>query len=139
MHVRRCVDSISVRCDTTLIHEGESPRQVLVLSGGLLEATTTLGNPPELMLPGATFGEAAVLSHTPYTRTLTAREHSQLLVIEARAFLDVVYRFPSVSARLARSFAGSLAASDRRVYERPATSTRRRDVACSRMDPQRRT
>jgi CRP-like cAMP-binding protein len=128
-----------VGCDTILVREGESPRQVLVLADGLLAATTIVGRSHELMLPGATFGEAAVLSHTPYTRTVTALERSCVLVIEARAFRDLVQRFPTISARLAKTFAGSVAASDRRIDDRRAALLGQRDAACSRTGERRRT
>jgi CRP-like cAMP-binding protein len=110
-YVCRCVDTVSVEAETIVIHEGQRPLQVVVLIEGLVEAKTYM-SPPELMLSGATFGELAALSHTPYKKTLIARERSRLLVIEARVFLDLVFRIPSVGGKLAKAFARNLAVSN---------------------------
>jgi NTE family protein len=93
-----------------LVSAGDRGRDVFVLISGRLAiyAPSVDGHPRELLAteqPGAMLGHAAALLESPRTADIEPLEPSEILVVPARAFMDLVSQNPSLQRRLYQQLA----------------------------------
>jgi CRP/FNR family transcriptional regulator, cyclic AMP receptor protein len=101
-----------------LFRAGDEGHQMYVVQAGLVRISVTSAEVDKtlaLLGPGEFFGEMAVLNDRPRTATATVLENSQLLVIEASKFEDLVKQHADLALRLIRRLAERLEKTDRNV------------------------
>jgi CRP-like cAMP-binding protein len=77
---------------------GGKPRVYLLLEGEV--SMTVAGKPLNMMLPGETFGELAVISDAPRSATATARKNCRLLWLDQKQFAASLQSVPEFALML---------------------------------------
>ena len=104
-------DEIAIDEGKVLITEGDRGREFFVIISGEVEVRRK-GRKVATLQAGTFFGEMALLSNQPRTATVTAVTPLRLLVIEDRAFVDLLDALPELWLKVARSLAERLQADD---------------------------
>jgi CRP-like cAMP-binding protein len=104
-------DEIAIDEGKVLITEGDRGREFFVIISGEVEVRRK-GRKVATLQAGSFFGEMALLSNQPRTATVTAVTPLRLLVIEDRAFVDLLDALPELWLKVARSLAERLQADD---------------------------
>jgi CRP/FNR family cyclic AMP-dependent transcriptional regulator len=101
-------DELEIPAGAVLVKQGEPGRQFFVLLDGDVEVTR---DGETLPVRGETeaYGEISLLTGLPATATVVARSDLRVLVIEPRAFRQLLERAPSIQVRLLRSVSERLA------------------------------
>ncbi len=92
--IARLTDFVLVSPGTVILREGEPATQVVIMSQGRLQVQRRGGGAGSAG-KGDVFGEIEVLSRLPYSETLVAQSSSEVAVIGAGDFLDLLNRFPA--------------------------------------------
>ncbi len=96
----RLVDEIVCEEGETLMHEGSSEYEFIVIEQGAADVTQK-GERVNQLGEGAFFGELAVLGDgTPRTATVTATSPLRGLVFTAHFMREARERFPAIGARI---------------------------------------
>jgi CRP/FNR family cyclic AMP-dependent transcriptional regulator len=104
-------DEIAIDEGKVLITEGDRGREFFVIISGEVEVRRK-GRKVAILQAGTFFGEMALLSNQPRTATVTAVTPLRLLVIEDRAFVELLDALPELWLKVARSLAERLQADD---------------------------
>lgn len=101
-------DEVSFPAGTTLIEQGATGREFLVVLDGTVELTRD-GRRIELKGDENAFGEAALLSGKPRNATLVATSAVDALVITDRAFHRLMKDAPTIQWKLLASLGARVA------------------------------
>jgi CRP-like cAMP-binding protein len=101
-------DEIDVAAGTTLLEQGAPGRQFFVLLEGSVDVTRD-GERLPVRGESEAYGEISLLTGLGATATVTAASDLRVLVIEARAFAQLLEHSPSIQLRLLRSVSERLA------------------------------
>jgi CRP/FNR family transcriptional regulator, cyclic AMP receptor protein len=104
-------DEISVPAGSTLIQQGATGREFIVVLDGDVELRRD-GRRIALKGDDNAFGEAALLNGKPRNATLTAKTDVDALIITDRAFHRLMKDAPSIQWKLLASLAARVAADD---------------------------
>lgn len=101
-----------------LFRAGDEGHQMYVIQSGKVRISVTAAEVDKTLAvlgPGEFFGEMAVLNDRPRTATATLLENSQLLVIQAEKFEEMLRQHSELALRLIRRLAERLEKTDRNV------------------------
>ena len=101
-------DQVDLRTDSTLMKEGRTAHEFVVLIGGTARVTQK-GKTLADLGAGDWVGEIALLTKSPRTATVTATSPIDALVITDRAFRQLVEKTPSIAVKVLASVADRLA------------------------------
>ena len=101
-------DEVTVPAGTTLIREGETGRELIVLVDGSAQVTRG-GKKVTVLGPGDFAGEIALVSAVPRTATIVAATELRALVLSDQAFRVALRRVPSIQAKVLEALARRLA------------------------------
>jgi CRP-like cAMP-binding protein len=101
-------DEVSFPAGTTLIEQGATGREFLVVLDGTVELRRD-GRRVELKGDANAFGEAALLSGKPRNATLTATSTVDALIITDRAFHRLMQDVPTIQWKLLASLGARVA------------------------------
>jgi CRP-like cAMP-binding protein len=90
---------VTVEAGTVLAHEGDIGREFFVIISGRAEVTKSAAHLGTLGI-GDFFGEMSLLDRCPRSATITTIVESELLVLTAPAFTNVVDSMPSVDRKM---------------------------------------
>ena len=111
----RLVDEILCERGETIMQEGSSGYEFIVIEQGTVEVTRQ-GRPINHLAEGAFFGELAVLGDgTPRTASVTATSPVRGLAFTAHFMREARERFPALGARIDAAARERLEADARRV------------------------
>lgn len=99
---------VQVSAGTVLIEEGSRGREFFVLVDGTATVTRD-GETLNTVGSGSWFGEIALVAHVPRTATVTATSAARLLVVNERAFADLMARVPSIAPKVLATLGERLA------------------------------
>ncbi len=109
--IAQIANEIVMRAGKVLIEEGERGREFFVLVSGEADVRRK-GRKVATLGPGSFFGEIALLSKAPRTATVTAATDVDVLVINDRAFIDLLDRMPELWLKVARALAERVGADE---------------------------
>jgi CRP-like cAMP-binding protein len=101
-------DELDIPAGTVLLEQGAPGRQFFVLLEGTVDVTRD-GEHLPVRGESEAYGEIALLTGLPATATVKAMTELRVLVIEARAFEQLLEHSPSIQLRLLRSVSARLA------------------------------
>ena len=84
----------TVATGTTVVRKGDRGDAMYLIASGLVEVATASG--PRRLSEGDFFGEMALLSRAPRSATVTTLRSTDLLVLDANDFLQLIDRLPDV-------------------------------------------
>jgi CRP-like cAMP-binding protein len=102
-------DELDLEAGRTLISEGVPGREFFVLVEGTVKITRRGRRIAELG-PGGWFGEIALIMNAPRSATVVTTSPVRVLVIEQRAFRQLLRDVPSIQLKVLESLAARLAA-----------------------------
>lgn len=110
--VFRSADEVrELEAGTVVFREGDKGHEMFgVVSGAV--ALTKNGTPVATIGPDGTFGELALIDHSPRSLTATATEPTTIAVINERTFLYLVHETPVFALQVMRSLADRLRSLD---------------------------
>ena len=91
------VDEIDLPAGKTLIREGESGKEFVVLAQGIADVEQG-GKRVNTLGPGDYFGEIALVTGQRRTATVTTRSPARALVLTAPAFRSLLSRAPRIKS-----------------------------------------
>jgi len=98
--------SVRIRPGTSLIREGGSASEFLVITGGQARVTRKVDDSPVTVAdlgPGEFIGEMALLHHTPRSATVTSVSEVTALVCNPMEFRELIRVAPSAARRIAEA------------------------------------
>jgi CRP/FNR family transcriptional regulator, cyclic AMP receptor protein len=95
-------DEVDLREGTTLMAEGRSAHEFVVLVDGTVRVTQK-GKTLADLAGGDWVGEIALLADSPRTATVTATSPVHALVITDRAFRQLMRKMPSIAVKVLES------------------------------------
>ena len=95
-------DELDLAEGATLIREGETGREFIVLADGTVRVTRG-GKTIRELGSGDFIGEIALVADVPRTATVTATSRVRLLVVTDRAFRSVLEQMPSIATKVLQS------------------------------------
>jgi len=102
-------DELDLPQGATLTREGDRGREFLVLIAGSADVTQG-GKLLRKLADGDFLGEIALVLDTPRSATVTATSPVRLLVIERRAFKQLLREVPAIQTKVLEALAARLAA-----------------------------
>jgi MFS family permease len=96
-HLASSLARIGVREGEEVVRQGEPGDRFFVVAEGELEVVVD-GRPGERLIPGAYFGEIALLRDVPRTATVRARSDAVLYALERDEFIGAVTGHPASAA-----------------------------------------
>lgn len=90
-------ERIAVKPEEVLFRKGDVPRGAYVLMSGEFTSQDDRGVQSEISQPGTMIAELALLTQHPRRAKLTARVHSEVLLVPRESFLKLVQQFPEVA------------------------------------------
>jgi len=110
--IRRLSRPCRFQARETVVRQGDESGDFYAVLHGRLKVSTANTEGDEMVLSimgaGDVFGEIALLDRQPRSATVSALETCELLVIERRAFQDLLGRLPTLSLSLMRVMAKRL-------------------------------
>lgn len=100
--IAKITDEVDLREGTTLMREGRSAHEFVVLVDGAVRVTQE-GKTLADLGGGDWVGEIALLANSPRTATVTATSPVHALVITDRAFRQVMRKMPSIAVKVLES------------------------------------
>jgi CRP/FNR family cyclic AMP-dependent transcriptional regulator len=100
--IAKIADEVDLREGTTLMREGRSAHEFVVLVDGAVRVTQK-GKALADLGGGDWVGEIALLANSPRTATVTATSPLHALVITDRAFREVMRKMPSIAVKVLES------------------------------------
>lgn len=117
----RAATPATYRAGQALLHQGQQPSQVHILTRGRVTILRTTHDGHEILLalrgPGDTLGELAALDPAPHVATANAIDEVSCLTLPADTFRTFVHHHPKVLAALVQLLARRLREADRRLVE----------------------
>ena len=95
-------DELDLAEGATLIREGETGREFIVVADGSVRVTRG-GKTLRELGSGDFIGEIALVADVPRTATVTATSPVRLLVVTDRAFRSVLEQMPSIATKVLQS------------------------------------
>lgn len=95
-------DELDLAEGATLIREGETGREFIVIAEGSVRVTRG-GKTLRELGSGDFIGEIALVADVPRTATVTATSPVRLLVVTDRAFRSVLEQMPSIATKVLQS------------------------------------
>ena len=95
-------DELDLAEGATLIREGETGREFIVVADGGVRVTRG-GKTLRELGSGDFIGEIALVADVPRTATVTATSPVRLLVVTDRAFRSVLEQMPSIATKVLQS------------------------------------
>jgi CRP/FNR family cyclic AMP-dependent transcriptional regulator len=95
-------DELDLAEGATLIREGETGREFIVVADGSVRVTRG-GKTIRELGSGDFIGEIALVADVPRTATVTAISPVRLLVVTDRAFRSVLEQMPSIATKVLQS------------------------------------
>jgi len=95
-------DELDLAEGATLIREGETGREFIVVAEGTVRVTRG-GKTLRELGSGDFIGEIALVADVPRTATVTATSPVRLLVVTDRAFRAVLEQMPSIATKVLQS------------------------------------
>ena len=95
-------DELDLAEGATLIREGETGREFIVVAEGNVRVTRG-GKTLRELGSGDFIGEIALVADVPRTATVTATSPVRLLVVTDRAFRSVLEQMPSIATKVLQS------------------------------------
>jgi CRP/FNR family transcriptional regulator, cyclic AMP receptor protein len=95
-------DELDLAEGATLIREGETGREFIVVAEGSVRVTRG-GKTLRELGSGDFIGEIALVADVPRTATVTATSPVRLLVVTDRAFRSVLEQMPSIATKVLQS------------------------------------
>lgn len=95
-------DELDLAEGATLIREGETGREFIVVADGSVRVTRG-GKTIRELGSGDFIGEIALVADVPRTATVTATSPVRLLVVTDRAFRSVLEQMPSIATKVLQS------------------------------------
>ena len=95
-------DELELGEGATLIREGETGREFIVVAEGTVRVTRG-GKTLRDLGSGDFIGEIALVADVPRTATVTATSPVRLLVVTDRAFRSVLEQMPSIATKVLQS------------------------------------
>ena len=95
-------DELDLAEGATLIREGETGREFIVVADGSVRVTRG-GKTLRELGSGDFIGEIALVADVPRTATVTATSRVRLLVVTDRAFRSVLEQMPSIATKVLQS------------------------------------
>ena len=95
-------DELDLAEGATLIREGETGREFIVVADGSVRVTRG-GKMLRELGSGDFIGEIALVADVPRTATVTATSPVRLLVVTDRAFRSVLEQMPSIATKVLQS------------------------------------
>lgn len=115
------------RAGSTLMHEGQSGTEVMVLVSGRVKVTYLTEDGREVILdfrgPGELLGEMAVVDGSPRSNTVEAVEPVEALAMTAADFKSLVASRPTLADQLLQHMIRRFRDSDRKLIEFGASHT----------------
>ena len=102
-------DELDLAEGATLIREGETGREFIVVADGNVRVTRG-GKTLRELGSGDFIGEIALVADVPRTATVTATSPVRLLVVTDRAFRSVLEQMPSIATKVLQSLGERLPA-----------------------------
>jgi CRP/FNR family transcriptional regulator, cyclic AMP receptor protein len=87
--------------------QGDEGHQMFGVVSGAIELRDG-GTPLASIGPDGTFGELAIIDHTPRSLTAVATEESRVAVIDERTFLFLVHETPTFALQVMRALAARI-------------------------------
>ncbi|HEX9682698.1 MAG TPA: cyclic nucleotide-binding domain-containing protein [Acidimicrobiales bacterium] len=109
--VAKRAEDVEVRAGSVLCEEGKSGRQFFVIVSGSAKVTRKKRKVNELG-PGDFFGELSLLDQAPRSATVTATSDMEVVVLERRAFNDLLNDVPTLAFKVAAGLSRRLREAD---------------------------
>jgi CRP-like cAMP-binding protein len=110
-HVARQAETITVEAGDVLVREGETGYEFFILLSGSADVVRG-GQQVATLVDGDFFGELALFDPAPRDATITAIEHSELLLIDSRHFQPLLDDVPLLARKITAALARRLRAAD---------------------------
>lgn len=104
--IAHVADEIELEAGATVLREGETAREFVVVLDGSVVATN--GGGPAVCGPGSHFGEIGLIDGGRHRESVVTATRARVIVFEARAFRGLLERAPSVTRKLLRELVGRL-------------------------------
>jgi CRP/FNR family transcriptional regulator, cyclic AMP receptor protein len=98
-----------ITAGTVVFEEGSTGSEMYGVVEGEIELRTNAGKIIKVG-PDGTFGEMAIIDHSPRTATAVASADSKLAVIDERTFLFLVHETPTFALQVMRALTNRLRA-----------------------------
>lgn len=105
--IEKIVDEVDVEPGRVLAQEGRHGGEFFIVVSGTATAARN-GQTLATFGPGAFFGEMSLLDGRPRSATVTAQTSMHILVLDPRAFLQLVEKTPTVARAMLRELAGRI-------------------------------
>ena len=99
----------NIAAGTVIFEEGSSGSQMYGVVEGEIELRTSAGKIIKVG-PDGTFGEMAIIDHSPRNATAVATSDSKLAVIDERTFLFLIHETPTFALQVMRTLTNRLRA-----------------------------
>lgn len=101
-----------------IVWQGKPSDSLFLITNGIVAIKKVTGHDRERILaylmPGLTFGEVGILDNQPRSATVAALSDVDVLVIQRKDFMDLLYKYPNVAVELAKMLGRYLIESNRR-------------------------
>jgi CRP-like cAMP-binding protein len=97
----------NIPAGSVIFEEGSSGSQMYGVVEGEIELRTNAGKIIKVG-PEGTFGEMAIIDHSPRTATAVATSDSKLAVIDERTFLFLIHETPTFALQVMRTLTNRL-------------------------------
>lgn len=102
--IEKIVDEVDVEPGRVLAHEGRQGGEFFIVASGTATASRN-GQTLASFGPGSFFGEMSLLDGGARSATVTAETQMHILVLDPRAFLQLVEKTPTVARAMLRELA----------------------------------
>jgi diguanylate cyclase (GGDEF)-like protein len=101
------LERFRVKKGDTVFKEGDDGEDIFILLGGALSAFVSQSDGTQRWMfdikPGDFFGEMSVIAHEPRSATLTAKEDTEVMVLQGIDFYRIVFEHPMIGVKMLRA------------------------------------
>jgi diguanylate cyclase (GGDEF)-like protein len=98
---------LPVKKDASIFREGDEGKEMFVLLSGALNAYAGQSDGTQRFMfeikPGDFFGEMSIIADEPRSLTISAKEASELMILQGIDFYRIVYEHPIIGVKLLRA------------------------------------